>query len=152
MKRLLYLICILLAVAACKEEFEAPPKAMLQVNFLNSITKDTISSKTTMKGWGQEYLWVKDSVLQDILLPLSSNDSTRFIVSFDSVIDTITFFHQTILKYESMESGFYNEYKLRSIVNTKNRIDSVEISDSLITKNWNENIKLYLHPLSISDN
>jgi len=152
MKQLLYLICFLLVVTACKEEFEAPPKALVQLTLLNSSTKGTISAKTTVLGKGQTTPWINDSTVSKILLPLSSNESTCFRVSFDSKVDTITFYHSTTLKYASMESGFYNEYKLRSIVNTHNRIDSIQIRDSLITTNWHENIKLYLHPLSAGSN
>jgi hypothetical protein len=47
-----------------------------------------------------------------------------------------------------METGFYYEYKLQSVRFTQNRIDSVEIIDSLVTTKWNENIKLYIHPLA----
>ncbi len=152
MKRFLYLILILMAGSACKEVFEAPPQAFLQVSFLNSSTNNPIFPSTTVWGIGLENLWVKDSVLHEILLPLSANDSTNFLISFDSHIDTITFNHETIQKYASMESGFYFEYKLHSIDYTHNRIDSIHIIDSLITKKWNENIILYIHPLSVGNN
>jgi len=152
MKRFLYLIVVLIALAACKEVFDVPPQALIQATFLNSETKNAISPKTTIYGIGLEYLWVKDSVLQKILLPLSSNDTTSYVIAFDSKIDTVTFIHDTYQKYASMESGFYFEYKLKSIDYTNNRIDSILITDSLVTKKWNENIKLYLSPLATGNN
>lgn len=152
MKQFVYLIFILIIINACKEVFEIPPQAFVQASFMNSSTKAAVSQNVTVWGVGQEYLWVKDSLLQKILLPLSSNDTTSFAISFDSKIDTITFIHQTMQKYASMESGFYFEYKLQSIDYTNNRIDSILITDSLVTKKWNENIKLYLTPSATDGN
>jgi hypothetical protein len=152
MKRLIYLILILFTAFACKEVYESPPQAFVQAVLLNSSTKAAVSQKVTVWGIGQEYLWVKDSLVQKILLPLSSNDTTSFLISFDSKIDTITFIHQNIQKFDSMESGFYFEYKLQAIDYSNNRIDSVVITDSLVTKKWNENIKLYLTPSTTGGN
>lgn len=152
MKRFFYLIIVLIAVTACKEVYEEPPQAFIQTTFLNSETKKAISPTITIWGIGLEYLWVKDSVLQKILLPLSSNDTTSYLISFDSQIDTVTFIHETFQKYASMETGFYFEYKLQSIDFTNNRIDSILITDSLVTKKWNENITLYLRPLPTGNN
>jgi hypothetical protein len=152
MKRIANLIFILFVVAACKEVFEAPPQSLLQASFLNSVTKATISPKITAWGAGHENLWVEDTVLQDILLPLSENDTTSYLISFDKTIDTVTFIHETTPKYASMESGFFYEYKLNSIDFTHNRIDSIQIIDSLVTQKWHENIKLYIRPLPAGSN
>jgi hypothetical protein len=127
--------------------FEAPPQSLLQVSFLNSTTKNSISPEVTIWGVGLEYLWVKDTTLKEILIPLSTNDTTNYLFSFDSTIDTITFIHETTQKYASMETGFYYEYKLDTIEFTHNRLDSIKIIDSLVTIKWNENIKLYIRPL-----
>ena len=47
---------------------------------------------------------------------------------------------------------FYYEYKLRNIDFSQNRIDSILITDSLVTKTWHENIKLYIRPLPSGSN
>ncbi len=152
MKRFLYLISILIIGSACTEVFEAPPQAFLQASFLNSSNKQAISPSVTIWGIGLENLWVKDSVIQEIIFPLTTKESTTYQIKFDSKIDTITFIHQTSQKYASMETGFYYEYKLKSIEYTKHRIDSIQIIDSLVTQKWHENITLYLHPLSAGNN
>lgn len=152
MKRFFYLSGILFLLMACEEVYETPPQSLLQVSFLNSETEKDISTKITVWGVGLDYLWVKDTTLQEILLPLSANDTTSYLISFDSVIDTVTFIHETTRKYESMETGLYYEYQLQSIDFTNNRIDSIQITDSLVTKKWNENITLYLRPLSAGGN
>jgi hypothetical protein len=153
MKRVVYLIFFLIAAVACKEVFEAPPQALLKATLLNSTTGGTISSTISVRGIGLETYLFKDSALSILNLPLSAaNKKSSFLISFDSISDTITFTHETSMKYASMETGFYNEYKLQSINFTKNRIDSIQIKDSLVTKTWHENIKLYLRPLPSGGN
>jgi hypothetical protein len=153
MKRVVYLILFLIAAVACKEVFEAPPQALLKATLLNSTTGGTISSTISVRGIGLETYLFKDSALSVLNLPLSAaNNKSSFLISFDSISDTITFTHETTMKYASMETGFYNEYKLQNINFTKNRIDSIQIKDSLVTKTWHENIKLYLRPLPSDGN
>jgi hypothetical protein len=152
MRRFFYLIGILIIAGACKEVYDVPPQAMLQVSFVNSATENKMSSKVTAWGIGTEQLLVKDSVLQGMIFPLSPTDTTVYMISLDSFTDTITFIHETTLKYASMETGFYYEYKLHAINYSNNRIDTIHIVDSLVTKKWHENIKLYLHPLSAGSN
>ncbi len=152
MKRFFILISFLITFAACKEVFVAPPKALLQASLLNTSTKAAISSSVSAWGIGREVSLVADSTLEKILFPLTKGDTTYFVITFDSVVDTLTFFHETTREYDSMESGFYYDFKLDSIAFTHNRIDSIAISDSLVTTKWHENIKLYIRPLSALGN
>ena len=152
MKRVVYLLLILITAAACKEVFEAPPQALLKATLLNSNAGGTVSPIVSIRGIGIETYLFKDTALSVLNLPLSANTKSSFLVSFDSVTDTIDFTYETSMKYASIETGFYNEYKLKSIDFTKNRIDSILITDSLVTKTWHENIKLYLRPLSSGSN
>jgi len=138
--------------AACKEVFEAPPQSLLQASLLNSETNKAITPRISVIGAGLDSLWIYQEDLSSFLLPLSQKDTTTFLISFDSYIDTLTFFHETRLKYASMETGFYFDYKLDSIAFTHTRIDSILITDSLITTKWNENIKLYIRPLPAGGN
>jgi hypothetical protein len=152
MKRFFYLIIPLIMTLACKEVFEDPPQSMLQATIFNSVTKKSMSSTVSVLGYGLDSLWIYQTELTSFLLPLMQRDTTVFLISFDSYIDTLTFFHETTQKYASMETGFYFDYKLDSIDFTNTRIDSVQITDSLITTKWNENIKLYIRPLPDSGN
>lgn len=148
MKRIIYLVFILIATAACKEVFETPPHSRMKILLLSSSTEKTTTSVVSVKGIGLDSLFYTGTSLNQMVLPLSSNDTTNFVISFDSVVDTLSVIHQTSIEYASMESGFYNEYKLQHIDFSHNRIDSVLITDSLVTKTWHENIKLYIRPLS----
>ncbi len=135
-----------MAATACREVFEAPPQALLKATILNSTTNKSVTPVVTALGIGLDSLFYKEQSLSELILPLSPNDTTSFVISFDSTIDTVTFVHETTMKYASMETGFYYEYKLRNIDFSKNKIDSILITDSLVTKTWHENIKLYIHP------
>jgi hypothetical protein len=146
MKQTLYLILLLMAATACKEVYEAPPQALLEATIQNSTTGGTTTPTISIRGIGIEPYLFKDTTLSVLDLPLSANSESAFLITFDSINDTITFTHDTSIKYASMESGFYSEYKLRRIDFSKNRIDSILITDSLVTKTLHENIKLYIHP------
>ena len=152
MKHFLYLIIFLIVGSSCEEVFEDAPQALVEASFLNSETLKAVSSNITVWGIGVETAWLKDTVLQRIILPLSPDDTTKYMISFDSQIDTVTFVHETFQKYDSMETGFYYEFRIKSIESTRNRIDFIEIIDSLVTKNWHENIQLYLRPLPAGSN
>ena len=152
MKRLFYLMINFILGTACKEVFEAPPLALLKATFLNSITSNSMTSDVIVHGIGMDSIWLSEEDASEIKLPLSKNDSTIFVISMDSKIDTITFIHETTQKYASMETGFYYEFKLKAINYTQHRIDSIQISDSTVTQNWNENITLYIRTLSTVSN
>ena len=152
MKRFLYLICMLIVATACKEVFEAPPQALLLGKFYNSITKKAMSPVVTVWGVGRDNLIIDQDTISNVLFPLTFKDTTRYIIWLDSKADSLTFIHETYQKYASVETGFYYEYKLLSVRFTNTRIDSLTIIDSLVTTKWNENIKLYIHPLPDSGN
>jgi len=146
MKRLIYLFGFLILALACKEVYEEPPQSLLWISFFRSDTNKSISPVTTVQGVGVDYNWVGDTAISKLLFPLTMKDTSRFIIWLDGTSDSLTFIHHDTLKYVSMETGLYYEHKLLSVRFTQNRIDSVRIVDSLVTRKWNENIKLYIHP------
>lgn len=152
MKRFVYLVGFLLLAVACKETFEAPPQSLLVASLYNSVTNKTIEPLTTVQGVDNRMALFGDTAISTILFPLTFKDTTRYLVWLDATSDSLTFVHQAFKKYDSVETGFYYEYKLLSVRFTTNRIDSVKITDSLVTTKWNENIKLYIHPLPGSSN
>ena len=160
MKQFFYLISILLIINACKEVYEPPPRSLVNGMFFSVVDtgkihtrmEKAISPSIIAQGVGLDNYLLNDSVSSNILLPLTIKDTTRYIIWLDTHSDSITFIHQTTQKFNSLETGFYYEYKLRAIRFTHNRIDSIKIVDSLVTTKWNENIKLYIHPLSTGGN
>lgn len=152
MKHFIGIILLLVIASACKEVYETPPQSFFKASFINSATKKSISPKVSVLGVGLDSLFYKDETLSVVQLPLSNDNETTFVFSLDSIVDIIQIKHENELQYGSMESGFYYNYLLKEINFTHNRIDSIQISDSLVTKTWHENIKLYIRPLSANSN
>lgn len=152
MKQLVFLIILLIVETACKEVFDIPPQSRLKATLYNSTTKESISPVITIKPIGHDSLFYNKLSSNSFILPLSPEQSTSFQLTFDTFVDTITFYHETNTQYESMESGFYYEYKLKKIGTSKNRIVSTQITDSLVTNILHENIKIYIRPLSSGGN
>lgn len=157
MKRFIYFLAILVFAISCKEVYEAPPQAFAQASILSSTYLDSVkqvpvNSTFTIQGIGIDKPWIKDSTGNAFLIPLWTSDTARFVMTFDTKTDTVSIIHDATMKYASMETGFYYEYKLKALKYTHHRIDSLIISDSLATINWHENIKFYLRPLSAGNN
>jgi len=137
---------------ACKDVYDAPPQALLEVNVQYSNPNVNTIPKISAYGVDQDSIWIYQEQTQTFRLPLRPYDFTSFVLLIDSVADTLTIYHKTVLTYESLESGFYNEHWLDSLEFTANRIDSIAVTDSAITKNWHENIKLYIGPIPTVNN
>ena len=152
MKKLFNFILLISLFSACKDVYEAPPKSLLETKliFSNSAEGDTLP--ITVHGVDKDSFIIYQEVTDMFRMPLSRGDSTAFVVWFDTVPDTLLIKHETTLAYESLETGFYTEHFLTGIEHTFNRIDSVVITDSTVTKYWDENIQLYINDLSDSGN
>lgn len=148
MKRLLYPILFMVAIAACTEVYDSPPQALLEVSIEYSEPDVTSTPKVSVYGLEQDSIWIYQEELTTFRLPLAMHNNSNFVVLLDSVADTLNIFHNNELKYESMESGFYNEHWILDIEHTLHRIDSVVVVDSAVTKNWHENIQLYINTLA----
>jgi hypothetical protein len=152
MKQFTFLIIFIIATAACKEVFDIPPQSRIKATLLNAVTKKDTTSVITIKPISHDSLFYNKQSSGSFILPLSPGESTSFQITFDSVVDTVTFFHKTTTQYESMESGFYYEYRLKQINCTLHKIASIQITDSLINSTLHENIKVYIRPLSSGSN
>ncbi len=152
MKQFTFLIIFIIVATACKEVFDIPPQSRLKATLVNAVTKKDTTYVITIKPIGHDSLFYNKERSGSFILPFSPGESTSFQITFDSVIDTITFFHKTTTQYESMESGFYYEYKLKQIKSTLHKVSSIQITDSLINSILHENIKVYIRPLSSGSN
>ena len=152
MKKLTYFVLLVIAVAACKEVFDPPPQALLEVSIEYSDPNTTITPKVSVQGVDKDSIWIYQEELTTFRLPLTSHNNTEFVVLLDSIADTLNIFHENEFKYESIESGFYNEHWILDIEHTLHRIDSVVVVDSAVTKNWHENIQLYISSIAANNN
>jgi hypothetical protein len=153
MKFVAFFILILIAVISCKEDFDTPPTSRLKATLYKYSNKEKDTLIVSITAVGHDSLFYDNEELTSFSLPLSTDNSTQYVIAFDStnvVRDTINFVHENVLKYVSMESGFYYEYKLKKVTSTNHLITSIQIADSLVTKTLYENIKLYISTVSSS--
>jgi hypothetical protein len=138
---------VILALAACEETFDTPPRSELvvQVKFSSGAAND--NPFISVYGLGQDSIWIDNIQTNEFNLPLSTIESSTFVILFDLIADTLTVFHENTINYESIESGFYYEYWIKNISHTFNRIESFVVLDSAVTETWNENITLYITDL-----
>ncbi|WP_321287269.1 DUF6452 family protein [uncultured Sunxiuqinia sp.] len=143
---LLYILILVGFAISCDEVYESPPHAFLEVSLENIDSLDASKPKVTVYGIGREDT-IYNETTDLFLLPLSMEETTSFVLLLDSIADTLIITHENELIFESAETGFYNEFKILDVDHTFNRIDSYDVTDSLVTKNWHENIKFYINPL-----
>lgn len=164
MRRILLFFSLILIVVACKDVFTSPPKA-----FLNATLRYTDRAKDTalidniivsVVGvdrfdpwiWNDTLIRSESSAKRTVLIPLNDTQNTDYIFVLNNLWDTIRIVADSKLIYESMETGFYPEFKIRSIEHTKHRIDYIEVEDSAVTKEWNENIIININTVAITNN
>ncbi|MGV8138742.1 MAG: DUF6452 family protein [Mangrovibacterium sp.] len=147
MRHFFSLVMIILAIVACEETFNNPPRSELVARVEFSSGAANPDPFISVYGAGQDSIWISQIQTREFNLPLSTLESTSMVVLFDSIADTLTIVHENTINYESVESGFYYEYWIKNISHTFNRIDSLVVLDSAVTQTWNENIKLYITDL-----
>jgi len=152
MRKIFYSLFFLAAMAACQDLYDAPPQALLEVKITNVDTLSTRIPKVSVYGVGQDSIWIYQEQTNIFRLPLSVEETTSFVLLLDSIADTLTIKHTNELIFESAESGFYHEHKILDVGHSLNRIDDYEVTDSMVTKNWHENIELYILSLPAGDN
>lgn len=78
-------------------------------------------------------------------LPMSyTNTCDTVIFSYgNDIADTIRFFHENILFYQSMECGTIMYHRLDSIRNTSRYIDSIAIVKDYVKFDADENVKIF---------
>lgn len=147
MKHFFSFIMVIMAVAACEETFDNPPRSELVAQIEFSSGTENPDPYISVYGVGQDSIWISQVQTKEFNLPLSTAESTSLVILLDSIADTLTIVHENTINYESVESGFYYEYRIKNIGHTFNRIDSLIVLDSAVTQTWNENIKLYITDL-----
>lgn len=82
-------------------------------------------------------------------LPLSYNNSTRFVLSYRSLenrfsgTDTINISHRNIPYFINLDCGSMMFYEVTGVTSTHHRLDSLTITNPNIDNNEKENFKIY---------
>jgi|GEM_PF-805327 len=159
MKQVLLSVFFAFVLVACDDVFDAPPKA-----FLNATLKYTDNEKdksikqigVSVFGEGRTDAWIFQDTLavsssdstRSVLIPLNDTPTTDYVFTLNGIADTVSISADSKLIYESMETGFYTEFKITGIEYTRHRIDNIEVLDSAVTKEWNENIIININTLT----
>jgi hypothetical protein len=145
MKQFFLLFILIVAAVACKEVYDTPPEARVQLGLYYTNEDNDNTPLLTTYGLGQDSIWYDAESTDSFLLPLSDSETSTFVVLIDSVADTLQIQYSAQIAYESMESGFYYTYWIQKIMSTANKIDRILLTDTLVNENWHENIQLYLN-------
>lgn len=100
---------------------------------------------------GDSMLYSSGETLSNIYLPFrSSNESTSYVFHYtqegledEANNDTLTFHYTSAPYFASEECGAMLRYNITRFAYTRHLIDSIAITDSLITNVDNERIKIY---------
>ena len=146
MKKVFFLLAILVSLVTCREIFDTPPQPRLGAAIKYS-SNASVSPLISVYSSGMDSMWINAENLSTISLPLNINSTTELVILIDSVADVLEFTHDYSINYESMESGFFYTWKLSKLAFTTNRIDSILVHNPIVTEKWDENITIYINDL-----
>lgn len=149
MKKIFGYLLFLFIATACEEIYTIPPQSQVQINFYAlDEESQTISSKSTLlsiKGLNNDSVWTAATTTSSFVLPLGNSGSDTLVMMMDSLQDLLIINYSPILQYESMDSGFYYEYIIHSVMHSNNKIDAIQLSDSLVIDDAHENLQIIIN-------
>ena len=117
---------------------------------VNSSETDTVLSLLSVYGESKRDSFLYDSVanVSSLTVPLDpGKDFSRFIFEYDSISDTLQINYKRELTFISHACGFTTDYTVEGINSSNNRLDSVIVTNQIITRNQNEeHVKIYFSP------
>lgn len=153
---LLLLPCLLLLAAGCNSVGCTDNQNSIPLaGFYSMSTKEAIQPDSlAISGVGapnDSLLLRPSSRAKQVYLPLRSTlDRTQFCISyrqraldFPELNDTITFVYTSVPYFASEDCGAMYHYRIRSLSYTTHLIDSIGMTDSVVTNIERENIQIY---------
>jgi hypothetical protein len=128
------------------ESFFNPKMFITDTNLINEKYLDSLSIFALELPDSILNYW-EDGVDSSFYLMLSPNETyTKLVFSSKHEIlkDTIQIFHKNELFFLSPECGFILNFKIDSIINTWNLIDSIYLVEDEITNDVNGLLKIYM--------
>lgn len=122
----------------------------LQTGFYSAfnVNRDSILRNADVHGLDNaESMIYKDQDISKMFLPLSFQDDTSiFVISNNSLSDTIWVVHSKELQFISRECGFTFDFTIDTVLFTKTFVDSVALFYPKVSYGENfENVKIYLY-------
>lgn len=138
-------------IISCNEEEVCDQKvrSMLYATFKkvkDGEEIDTTLNNLSLRGLGMDSLIYNNvNNLNQIELSLNPEDHTStFIITLDSIYDTIHLFYQHELIFVSYPCGFTTYYTIDSAKYTTNKIDSLILTNPIIDPESEETYKIFL--------
>ncbi len=149
--RLLFLALVLLCLSCninrpCDEQVRFPVNTRFY-HIIEEELKDTILEDITVYGIGREdsLLYSQDTtnIISFRLSPFV--DTTKIIIVYGSLYDTLTFNYSRELRMISPECGFAFLFDIRELYNTSNFIDSVSLIDPKLEEIEAEHLQIFVY-------
>jgi hypothetical protein len=113
----------------------------------NDTTKTFTMDSIWVKGLGSDSILYKNSKsITSISLPLHKlQDTSRFVIRFNNIYDTLTIVHTNIQKYLSLECGCLVTHKLDSIKSytTTHKVKRIKVKYDNVSTTKRENLQIY---------
>jgi hypothetical protein len=84
-------------------------------------------------------------------LPSETDAFTSFVFRTDSLTDTIHIYHSPTQELVSYSCGFTTIHRIESLTYGSNAIDTIAISNPLVSFSENENLEIYVWPAAVAD-
>lgn len=130
----------------CDEQVRFPVNTGFY-NISDEEMRDTILEDITVYGIGRE-----DSLLYDqdttnaINFRLSPyDDTTKIVIVYGTVHDTLTFYYSRELRMISPECGFAFLFDIKELSNTRNFIDSVSLINPTLEEIETEHLQIFVY-------
>ncbi len=155
MNKLLFIaLFLLLAVAyiACTNDNSCHENryVVMTSNFYtikNDTTKTFTVDSIWVKGLGNDsMLYSNSKSVTSISMPLQKmNDTSRFVIRFNAIYDTLTVIHANIQKYLSLECGCLVTHKLDStkLSYTQHKVKRIKVKYDNVSTTKRENLQIY---------
>lgn len=145
MRKIFSLVLFTLAFMACQEVYKIPPQSQVQIRFYNSETEDSQAPLLSIKGVNNDSIWMSGVTTSSFVLPLGTSGKDQFILLIDSITDVLEINYTAKLDYESMSTGFYYDYNIQSVRSSNNKIDFINLIDTVVIDSAHENIQIFIN-------
>lgn len=141
----------ILLMACEKNECTQRFTSNVQGNFWRSdslgLEQKQIIPVFSLYGMGREdsMLYNQNVQIEVFVLPLSPEfDERSFVMSNDTIADTITFTYTSKLNLVNTVCGFVPNYTIRKVETTHNFIESIRIENDDVNSDEKNNLKIYI--------
>ncbi|MDZ7743982.1 MAG: DUF6452 family protein [Bacteroidota bacterium] len=142
---------VLLGIISCDDKPVCTEMATsyLQAGFYKAVAgeeQDSVLNNVSVTGLGaSEELMKNENNVKLLRLPLNfDSHESAFVITNDSVTDTLYLSYDTTLSFVSYECGFAPNYDIREVGFTTHGFDSIIIVKSFVEPVDEENLKIYL--------